>query len=389
RAMVAETVARAERVVADNPVDEKALKTFLAKAGQEATSTRLLLSKSPVAKAVGITLLENPQGAAGRHRSAAITAMVRERVYNETCSVFHALSRQFRQKEGVSLVRDAWDGSGRNAFNRRVFSELERRGKDTYTPDANPFVVEAADMFQSGMEKMRLEQQRVGTVGSARLGDTSVGYVPHRLDPRKVLKLTTEQTQRVRNVLSAQFREIEGFDAEFSDRLASKYLERAVDAAAGRYHVPFNLHSPEAGQIVEDALQALQLDPADIQKIMGKFSRGGAGHTKRRLKLDLEADLGDGMQLMDLFVTDIPMLYRSYARRTAGEVSLAQYGVMGKKGLTVLSKAMTATGATPKEIEAFDQIAAEFLNTPVGNARHAWMDNLRPGPSAARLGGVA
>lgn len=391
RAVVEETIARATRVAEANPVDRESLKTVLAKVGQEATSTRLLLSESPVARAVAISLLENPQGAAGRHRSAALTAFMRERVYNEQFSTFDNLATQFRRRNGVGMFRDFWDGTSRNEFNRRVFREIERRNgteKGT-TFDENPFVVEAADAFEAGMEKMRLEQQKAGTIGNARLGDNSVGYVPHRLDPRKVAVMTAQQAEKVRNVLSAQFQRIEGFDAKFSDQLAARYLERGIDAANGLYEVPFNLHTPEAAQVVEDALKAMDLDPADIDKLMGKFSRGGASHTKQRLKLDLMEDIGDGKTLMDLFVTDIPSLYRSYARRVSGEVSLAQYGVMGKKGLDVLKKAMIASNATPQEVKAFDQIAAEFLNTPFGNADWRKMDNLRLATSAARLGGMA
>ncbi|MBX7488841.1 transglycosylase SLT domain-containing protein [Qipengyuania sp. GH25] len=391
RLMVEETVARSQRIADANPVDRESLKTILAKVGQEATSTRLLLSESPVARAVAVSLLENPQGAAGRHRSAALTAFMRERVYNEQFAGFDDLHTQFRRRNGVGAVKDFWDGRSRNEFNRRVFQEIERRGN---TPkgtrfDENPYVVEAADAFEAGMEKMRLEQQKAGTIGNARLGDNSVGYVPHRLDPRKVASLNAKQMQSVRNVLSAQFQRIEGFDAAFSDQLAARYLERGIDAANGMYQVPFNLHSPEAGQIVKDALEAMKLDPSEVEKIMGKFSRGGAGHTKSRLKLDLMEDIGDGKQLMDLFVTDIPSLYRSYARRVAGEVSLAQYGVMGKKGLDILKKAMIASDASPQEVKAFDQIAAEFLNTPFGEANWRNMDNLRLATSASRLGGMA
>lgn len=391
RAMVEETVARAQRIDEANPVDRKALQTILAKADLEATSTRLLLSDSPVARAVAITLLENPQGAAGRHRTAAITAFMRERVYNEQFHGYDALMTQFRRREGIGVIRDFKDGTARNEFNRRVFREIERRNGHPAGSkfDDNPFVIEAADAFETGMDKMRIEQQRAGTIGNARLGDNSVGYAPHRLDPRKVLALSGDQMTRVRGVLSRQFQEIEGFDAKFSDQLAARYLERGIDAANGMYQVPFNLHSPEAGQIVRDALEAMKLDPSEIDKIMGKFSRGGAGHTKRRLRLDLDEEIGDGAKLMDIFVTDIPALYRSYARRVSGEVSLAQYGVMGKKGLDILKKAMIASGAQPKDIAAFDQIAAEFLNTPFGEARWNWMDNLRLATSASRLGGMA
>lgn len=393
RAMVAEMAARAEAIVGGT--DIKDVRTILEQApggtrGLESTALTLIKSDSPVAKAVALTLLENPTGAGGRRRTAAISMATRERLYNEHFAEWDKLMQQYRRQEGMSRMGDFWDGRARNKFNDAVFSEVEARGQADYLPHENPIVRQAADLFEAGMDKMRLEQQHVRTVGAARLGNDSRGYVQHRLDPRAVLKLSGNHTQsrRVREILKAQFQEHEGWDADFSEGMAAKYLERAREAAKGRHQVPFNVSSPEGSQIVRDILDGMNLPHEELDRILGKFSRGGAAHTKKRIRLDLSADIGDGMQLKDLFVRDMPTLYRSYARRVAGEVALAQYGIMGKKGLDVLAKALDATGAGPKEMEAFEQIAAEFLNTPYGNYNHVWMDNLRVATSAARLGGM-
>lgn len=390
RNMVAEISARSEQIVATNPINTKNLKSMLEWGGLESPAMRLLKSDSAVARATALTLLENPSGAGGRRRTAAIVQATRERMYNEALSGYDVLSEQFRRMEGVSRAKDFWDGDARNGFNDRVFYELEQRMNtpEGTTFDPSPIVQRAADLFERGMNLMRMEQQKVDVVGAIRLGDSSRGYVPHRLDPRAVMGLTGKQQAAVRSVLSDQFQSIEGFDKKFSNKLAAKYLERAIDGANGRYHVPFNLYSPEAGQMIRDAMKGMGLDAEDIDKAMGKFSRGGSGHTKRRLRLDLSADIGDGKKLGDLFVKDIPTLFRAYARRVSGEVALAQFGVMGKKGLQLMSKAITETGGTPQDIEAFDQIAAEFLNTPFGQANWKWMDNLRTMTSAARLGGM-
>lgn len=177
--------------------------------------------------------------------------------------------------------------------------------------------------------------------------------------------------------LEAQFLDpTNDFDAKFAKKLAKKYLERAEDAAKGGYDVPMNLRSPEAADIVYDALKAMNVDEAELTKLMGKFARGGADFTKRRLKLNLQAKIDDGMVLRDLFNTDLSGLYRGYARRVAGEVSLAQYGIMGKKGLNELRKAITSSGGTADDMKAFDQIASEFLNTPFGSNNHRYMDNI-------------
>jgi hypothetical protein len=391
RAMVAEHLARAEAILAANPIDESALKTSLRHIGMESTGIRLLASDSPVARAVGVTLLEGTTGAGGRRRTAAMAQAVRERLYNQGMIEYDALHSQFRKGEGISAVRDAWDGKARKQFNARVFDEIEARmGKAGGASfDANPAVVKAADLWERGMNLMRVEQQHMDVVGSARLGATSRGYVTHRMDPAAVLRLTPAQQKAVREVLSGQFVDpSNGFDKKFSDILAVKYLEKAREKAKGGYDVPMNLHSPEAADIVRDSLEAMNLGADEVEKLMGKYSRGGAGHTKRRLRLDLTADIGDGMKLRDLFNTDIPNLYRSYARRVSGEVALAQYGIMGKKGLNVLRKALAETKASADDMKSFDQIAAEFLNTPFGDWNHKFMDNVRIATSAARLGGM-
>ena len=391
RSMVAEHLARANAILDANPIDKDALKTSLKLVGFESTGIRLLSSESPVARAVGAVLLEGTTGAAGRRRTAAMSQAVRERLYGRYLLGYDSLYHQYRKAQGRNLVMEAWDGRVRREFNQRVFTEIEARGDTTpgTTFDANPAVIKAADLWERGMNAMRAEQQHVDTVGAARLGDTSRGYVTHRIEPSKVLRLTPAQQIKVREALAGQFIDPKnGFDADFSKKLATKYLERAMDRAKGGYDVPVNLHSPEAADIVRDSLEAMNLGADEVEKLMGKFSRGGAGHTKRRLRISMSADIGDGMTMADLFNTDIPNLYRSYARRVSGEVALAQYGIMGKKGLNVLRKAIASTGGTAEDMHAFDQIAAEFMNTPYGVANHNYMDNVRIATSLSRLGGM-
>lgn len=391
KALVTEMTAKSEQIVASNPIDAKATDTLLNNVGMESTGLRLLRSESPVGKAIGISLLESTTGAAGRRRTAAMSMKVRERMYNRIFYPFDDLYHQFRRSEGAGLVSEFVSGRQRRRFNERVFDEVEARADSPEGQyfDESPHVREAADLWERGMNAMRREMQHVGTVGAARLGTTSRGYMRHVLDARKVVGLTNQQRGRVIEELSAQFMDpTNGFDAAFSKRLATKYLERAEDAAKGGFDVPMNLRNPEAADVVYDALKALSIPDMEIEKLMGKFSRGGADFTKQRLRLKLDADLGDGMKLRDLFNSDISSLYRGYARRAAGEVALGQYGIMGKKGLNELRKALSATGGSVDDLKAFDQIAAEFLNSSFGEHNHRYMDNMRVATSVARLGGM-
>lgn len=399
RSMVAEMIARSEKMAKDNPIDIKATRTLLSKItgggarGMESTGLTLLASDSPTARAISMMLLEGTTGASGRRRTAAMSQVVRERLYNEAFSDYDSHYNIYRKERGVNVFSEAWDGRVRSEFGRAVALEVEARnlapGAVRVSDPPHPAVKRAADSWEKGMDLMRVEQQHVGTVGAARLGTSSIGYFTHKADARAIASLTREQAVRVRGVLSDQFIDPQnGFDRAFSDRLAAKYLETATDKVYGMAPVPMNLHSPEAADIVRDAMKAMGVEAADLERLMGKFSRGGASHTKKRLRLDMNADIGDGKKLIDLFDTDMTGLYRGYARRVSGEVALAQYGVLGKKGLQVLKQAMKADGATPGEIEAFDQIAAEFLNTSFGSHNHKYMDNVRIATSLSRLGGM-
>ncbi len=411
-----EHIARAEAFEAANPMGKAGLKTILAspKLGKlESTGLRLLNDESVVMRTVGRLLLESTTGAGGRRATAAMQQMARERIYNGHLMRYDELAKLHRQSEGGSLGWDLWDGRHRKEFDRRVFREIERRGG---TPDGTSFdpsraVVQAADDFEAGMDAIRMEMQHVDAVGAARLGDRSRGYLPHRLDAAKVVTLSGNRAQlaRVQKVLERQFMDpSNGFvvtnknkitgamekvdktmDGDFAKKLSVKYLERALERARGGHDVPANLHSPEAAEIVRDALTAMNLGADATEDIMGKYSRGGASFTKKRLRLNLNEDIGDGMVLGDLFNQDIVGLYRSYARRASGEVALAQYGIMGKHGLDQLRRAAAISGASPEGLEAFDQIASEFLNTPFGKWHHKNMDNARVLTSAARLGGMA
>lgn len=401
RGLAAQYLLSAERILRNNPIDTNALSTLLKTVGQESTSNTLLSGPVPLARAIGVVLLENPQGAAGRGRTAAISAQVRERSYMSKIAGFNSLYNGFRKEKGVGWVSEAWSqGRVYRDFNRRVVLEIEGRRYGP-TGETNPYVIKGADQLGDGFNLMRKDAQTVGTVGAARLGDEadSLSYFPHRMLPSRALKLTPEQNAAVIRGYSAQLQSGEnGFDAAFSDKLAVQILQTARGKGNGSFPVPTNLRSPEAADIVEDALMALKLPEADMKNLLGKFGRGGANFTKQRLDLDLRATVDDGqggnIQLIDLYDTDAISVYRSYARRMAGEVALAQYGIMGRKGLVTLRETIEAAGqgmdpsAVNKQLRAFDQIAAEFLNTPFGMANHKWMDNIRVGTSAARLGGM-
>ncbi|APL99500.1 internal virion protein with endolysin domain [Aquamicrobium phage P14] len=403
--LLAEVFVRAERFTSENPVNEAAVSSLgLNKLGLESVGVRLIASPNPVARMVAQTLMESTTGAGGRRRTASLQAYLRERVYvGDTLNQYESIYKRYRARHGANWMGDMTNGKVRDAFDKEVarYREAVANARDgvprpEYIAGISEEAKAASRVLDRGYNLMRKEMQTVGTVGSSRLGDTSDGYMSHQISAARVLTMTDSERVAVQKVLSRQFQQFEGFDKEFSDRLAVQYLERARDRAYGMHPVPVNLVNPHAGDIVQDALTALKIPEEEINRIMGRYSRGGAGFTKHRLDLDLleEFDNGAGgkFKLLDLFNYDQMGMYRSYARRAASEVALAQYGVMSKSGLDLLKKAMTlgpeGRRATPKELEAFDQWASEMLNTPYGTHLGKWMDNTLVLTRLARLGGM-
>lgn len=379
---------KAEAWVAKNPrLDERA-RTLLNKSSVfQVTGTALAGSDNPVARMVAGTLLESTTGAQGRRATAAIAAdMHSRRFLGNTIGEYTTAYDQWAKLNGGSLV-DEFKGTTRERFDRAVALEISNRALGRTSGDAP--VVRAADILEKAYERMRAAQVTTGTVGHAMLPDSAKGYMPRVLNKGKVINMTDAELRAFADIMSEQFQTLEGFDKKFSDELARKYVDHARINANGGHEIPANIHQPGAADMVRKALEDLGLGREALVAMMQRFSRGGPSHTKHRLNLDLTKDY-NGVKLLDLYDTDQLNLLRRYSRRVSGEVALAQFGVMGSQGLRLLRRAMEfgPDANKPELREAFDQIAAEFLGQPFGNASGKWMDRAMQVNSLARMGGM-
>lgn len=372
------------------------LSKLLADSPFDNTSSAMLRSENPVMRMISFELLENPAGAAGRRSTAALSKFITERaIMGNAINDLQAHYAAYRAAAGQSLVRDFTDGKLWQQFNRDVAAEVElrRMGGTSAAPDS---VKSAADVLEGAYERSRLHQVNAKTIGWGSLPESSRGYMPHKLSPERVRNMTSGQKQALHAALADQFMSIEGFDPAFSANLASKYIDRVESRAVGDYGAPANVHQVGAAEVVEEALTAMGMSRDEVLAAMQRYMRGGASHTKARLKLDLLAEHDDGaggtFRMLDLFETDQLRLLRSQAQRVSGEVALAQHGVMGKPGLSILRRAAQfgedGKKATGKELEAFDQVAAEFLGSPFGTQLGKWGDRTMQLTSLSRLGGM-
>lgn len=359
------------------------------------TSANMLMSRNPVVRMVAAELLESPSGAAGRRPTAALRKHLAEgRLMGNTINDFQATFNQWRREEGVGIWASTMEPQAWYNFNRSVSLEIEGRAAGA-APSSSAAIRTAADVMEAAYERARVMQTEARTTGWASLPTTSVGYMPHRMSPTAIRNLSNEQARTLHGVLSEQFQSIEGWDVDFSNRLADKYLDRVQKRALGDYDAAVGVHQTGAMDAVEEALQDMGMTDVEVRAMMTRYMNNAAGHTKRRIKLDLTREYGQGagaFRLADVFETDHIKLLRSQAHRVSGEVALADNGIMGLGGLKIIRQAMqygeTGAKAEASAVEAFDQVSAEFMGQPFGNHLGKWGERAMIANSLARLNGM-
>lgn len=377
-------------------VDEKRLSKLLDTAlfeGGQSTANILLRSQNTVARWFAARFTESASGAAGRGgRSAAIAKSLHEQaILGNSVNELQAHYREYRQAAGESIVGDVFDGRLWREFNEAVAAEIESRKSGTAVP-SSAAVRKAADSLEAAYERARKLQQGAKTLGWATLPDTSRGYMPHLLDPDKLREMTLEQKRFLISALRDQFIERLGFDITFADHLAAKYVDRGMRRALGEASTPTPSSRVGAADVLEDALEAAGLTRQEIRDTMQRFLSKGPGHTKKRLDLDLNQEFtqadGSTFRLRDAFQTDQLALLRQQAGLVSGEVALTEHGVYGRAGLDVVRRALSVGGAvSQRELDAFDQIAAEFLGAPYGSQSKI-VDRVLQANALVRLGGM-
>lgn len=397
RTIITEMYLRAERVLANNPIDEAKLKPLLSQVGLEASSTRMMLSKNPVMKAAGILLAENPEGAGGRRLTASLVATTKHRIYVSSLEPeYEKLFSIYAAEAGVSKFKVLLNGETRAKFDAEVFAEMINRWQNTGVKTNNKAVALMADKFDQGYSMMGRDFVDSRALGWARIPVGVKGYFPRVVRGDKLALLGAEERRIMVNLLSSEFVNTAGFDQEFADKLAVQYFERAVDQSKGGFLVSLDLRSADTADVVRDALIAMKYDETEIARVMGRFSRGGNKYTKSRIDINLNAEhkLSDGrvFKLSDVFESDMLRLYKNYSRRISGEVALTQFGIMGSPGAKMLRKAVMAApgegSATQKEIESLDQLMSELIGTKYGDVGGVVHGNIRSLVSSAYLGGM-
>lgn len=405
--VIRELLRKAEAWDAANPTDANKVKTIMNNSlfNLATPGSILASSDSPLARMVAGTVLEHAQGASGRRQTVAIRAHTLNRefvgngiiLFNQNYSVW----RNQRAGRVKGAVNDMFKGDLRNEFNRAVMMEQEARLWG-HASTADVSVARAADALTTSFERMRLAQINEKTPGWANLPETSRGYMPHSIDAKKYLATVANDPaieRAFKATLVKQLKTIEKMDDAFADKVAGMYLSHARTNALGGGEIPANIRDPGAADYVRQAMKAAGLTKDEVEAFAGRLSAGAPSHTKKRLKLDLSEQFkdskGNTVRLLDIFNTDPIDLLRKQARKASGEVALMGNGIAGSAGMETVRRALefraSGTGdpkARLAEMEAFDQISAEILGRPFGDASPAWLDGALTANATANLGGM-
>lgn len=397
RLMMTELFHRAEQQAPEFDMDRlNTLSRFLPKKLQ-ATAMIMARSEHPVVRWWAANMLEIPTQAAGPRRTAAAEHTIREREYNAVIAQVNEQYVGWRNQNGGSAIKDTFMKTGhRDQFEDLVSAVRDSRALGVEM-DAHPAVKRAADILDAGYDRLRLDQAKAKTLGSANLPESSVGYYSRALSAKWLIANPGKVDPFRRMIfeqLHSQWKDMPN-GSKFAKETAARYVDRAIREAHGSGDIPVNMHDPHAAAGLRDALaQGTNLSPADIEKYLERISRGGAKHTRGRLDLDLNAVVKgeDGVEfrLGDAFVRNQTELFRSQSRRVNGEVTLARRGILGDRGLRLLEDAIMLRhekGKTlkPEELEAFRQTVAEFMGRPYGKSV-PMLDTLRIWTMVSKLG---
>lgn len=389
----ARMVENAKRYMALNPINQEKLNVATKWIGGVSAGLRLAASKNEIAQLVASLVAETTTGAAGRLNNVAMRmAHLHPAFVGNGMLDFNNAYAVYRGRNGGGHIEDAWHGNIKRQFNGKVYEEVLRRRHADYTPNRDLTVVEAADALEGIFERARQGQVDAGVLGWGNLPANSKGYMPQALDGAKLQAATLQDIELLHGVLARQFEERIGYDSRFSADLARKYTERVRRRAMGEEGVDGLAAGGDGLQLVRDVVEEMGGDPSLIDRARAAESTKGQGHTKKRLDIDLLAELRPGLRVMDFYETDPLKLARSYARRSAGTVALTEKGIMGIRGARELREAALHKSATPitkDELGAMDQVFAEILGTPVAGAKvSAGATNFALFVGLQRLGGL-
>lgn len=358
-----------------------------------------LRSKNPVVRLVTHLLAESPSNLVEQRindSGAIIRAREERRIIGDSLRQVRQAKKQWYKEQGLGQWRALFDTDLTDQWNKTLRYWLHEATKENAVPEgAPPSVQRAIKEMAEFHERANKVEQKFGVVGT-RAEDlpNPMGYMQRILDPTKIASLSVEQKGKVIAAIKAQLRDNAGFSGEVADKVAKRYLDRAERARGGVFTPQeMALDSPDALRTLQDILRNEGYKEDEITAMTGPLLKGKDKHFHRKLQLDENLDLGDGITLGDLMWDDHESLLRDRARSTAGWAALAAHGIHGYEGMLAI-RAAAAKGsgpiaATKQELDALEQILSEVSSVPMEGMYYSGvLDGAVAATSTLRLGGM-
>lgn len=387
-----------------NPIDPTKLKVLAQTALAKGSAVRnfvlsdglkMASSNNDIIRMMSGLITETTTGAAGRRTTAAIKRdMLHQLIVGRGVVDYHHAYGDYRARMGGTAWEDFRHGDHKKAFDRAVYEELLAR-RYGHASHQDPAVVGGADAMEALYQRSLDTQKGHSTLGSGLLPPDAIGYVPQSLDGDRLANATAQELEELGQHMSRHWSGVYGWTKQFTDEFARVYIDGARKRANGNTGIdPVATESPSAA--VRDTLEEMRLQSRTLSStVAAELERVGAqSQNKKRLDVDLLATLPSGKRVIDYYSTDIEVLARTHANRVAGASALADFNVLGQRGVNNIMMAVDLAPegqrAMPEEREALARVFSEFLGVPVaGEFRSKLATNLTGFVRLQRLGGLA
>jgi hypothetical protein len=305
---------------------------------------RFVRSGSVVAQRVAYDLMESSSGIWRNNRSAAMLKDVYEKQLLGTFMPhYEDAYTAWTKGRGMSWYQRHTDSAAREAFHKELAAELNGRAFDP--PGAqrstSPGIKEAADAMDrwSALDiEIARGRSNEGTVKGYENLKAYSGYMPQKWVGYKIEKLIRAgRTEKdvVQAVQESYLKMHPHMKPDDAQKFASAVVRRARTQEAGMDSNLIGILQQDGREFLRQALIDNGMAFQEAEKLIEKFTgeiaaRGQAGHTKGRIDVDMRFTASNGIQLMDLFDTDIGKMVARRARGTSGAAALARKGILSR-----------------------------------------------------------
>jgi hypothetical protein len=365
-----------------------------------------LQSKNPVIRYFAWVLGESPSNLTGKrqNRSAAIASFHNERyILQDATRGLQDAQALWAKENGYSTWNRLTSPEAARKFDKELQEWLYKTsvgdGKKAMIPDDAPdSMVQAITTLRDAYARANEIEHRYRLPGTQADLPDPLGYMPRVLDPEKIANLTVGQKRMVVDEIYKQLMGLGTFSPVVARETAVRYLDRAEKARGGVFTPQkATIDNEDSVRVVQALLKDQGFKEEEVAQMTGPILHQKQSHFYRKLRLDENKDLGDGITLGDLMWTDHTALLRQHARSSAGWAAMAEQGIYGYEGMrAVLAAASKGSGdmkGTKAELDALSQIMSEVSNVPLNEGQGHYYSSVLQGAMQAtsilRLGGLA